>query len=292
MAETYCGKTCADCEYKETLSCSGCRGGPGKQYGGDCPVAKCCREKGHQQCSTCGFSENCNPFRGKNRMPEYRLKAIEAEKIRTAEMARRASILGPWLWVLFWLCVLSSIGSLVTSAGTAGAIPAITISGYVFSAICSFIYGIIHICLGSEEERYRKSGVCVLIGGAISAVAQFIPGVSEDILWILMLSFATVVVSLIGEYSAFTAHSIVITGLDNKQAEKWSMLLKWYFSLVAAALGGIALYFLVPFLGVLVMILACISLCVVDILKLVYLYRTAKRFREYTVDGCEQIASR
>ena len=56
MAETYCGKICAECAQKETLNCSGCKAGPGRQFGGDCKLAKCCRAKGHQECATCGFS--------------------------------------------------------------------------------------------------------------------------------------------------------------------------------------------------------------------------------------------
>ena len=48
MAETYCGKVCRECEQKEALSCPGCKLGPGKLYGGDCELAKCCREKGNR----------------------------------------------------------------------------------------------------------------------------------------------------------------------------------------------------------------------------------------------------
>ena len=85
MAETYCGKTCADCSQKETLSCPGCKAGPGKQYGGDCKLAKCCIEKGHQECSTCGFNGHCGTLHGRICMPDDRLKAIEVEKEETAE---------------------------------------------------------------------------------------------------------------------------------------------------------------------------------------------------------------
>lgn len=28
MAETYCGKTCAECTQKEILNCPGCKAGP------------------------------------------------------------------------------------------------------------------------------------------------------------------------------------------------------------------------------------------------------------------------
>lgn len=69
MAETYCGKSCLECGQKDVLNCPGCKAGPGKQYGGDCELAKCCRSKGHQECSTCGFNGNCGTLRSKDRMP-------------------------------------------------------------------------------------------------------------------------------------------------------------------------------------------------------------------------------
>jgi hypothetical protein len=49
MAETYCGKTCTSCIQKEALNCPGCKVGPGRQYSGECALAKCCRNKKHQE---------------------------------------------------------------------------------------------------------------------------------------------------------------------------------------------------------------------------------------------------
>ena len=52
MAETYCGKSCAECTKKEELNCMGCKTGPGRPFGGDCELAKCVRDKGHETCET------------------------------------------------------------------------------------------------------------------------------------------------------------------------------------------------------------------------------------------------
>lgn len=284
MAETYCGKTCAGCAHKENLNCPGCKAGPGRQYGGDCTLAKCCREKGHQECITCGFSGNCNTLRGKDRMPEYRLKAIEAEKLRTAAIAKRAPVLGRWLWVLFWLFIPSSIAAFLTNENIAGSIPSVFIPGQVLSAICSFIYGIILIRLTSEEERYRTAGICALVCGAVSVLIAWISRDPEFVSWTLLLSLPAAIVSFVGEYNEFTAHSIVLTGLDNGQSEKWSSLWKWYIGMYGAMLGSILIILIAPILGLLVTIGAGIGLIVVSILKLVYLYRTAKLFREFTID--------
>lgn len=284
MAETYCGKTCLECGQKDTLNCPGCKAGPGRQYGGDCELAKCCRDKGHQECSTCGFSGNCGTLRSKERIPDYRIRSIEVEKERRAAIAKRAPILGKWLWILFWLFIPSSIASLMTNENITVLLPRLYIPGLVLSAICSVAYGAILIRLTSEEERYRTAGICALIGGAVSILIACISGGAEIPSWTLVISIPAAIVSFVGEYNEFTAHSIVLGGVDNDLSDKWSALWKWYIGMYCAMLGSLLVIVISPILGLLVTLAAAIGLIVVSILKLVYLYRTAKLFREYPVE--------
>ncbi len=285
MAETYCGKTCVGCAQKEILACAGCKVGPGRQHDGDCKLAKCCREKGHQECITCGHNGTCNTLRGKERMLEYRLKAIEAEKIRAAAIAKCAPVLGRWLWILFWLIIPNTIASFMTDETIVGLIPAALVLGQVLGAICSSVYGIILIRLASEEERYRTAGICALVCGVMNLLTACIPGAYQDSWWVLTLALLTVIAVPIGQYNEFTAHSVVLTGLDNKQAEKWAALWKWYIMMYGAIIGSVLLILFIPFLGFLVTFAAGIGRLVVSIFKLVYLYRTAKLFREYSIEG-------
>lgn len=287
MAETYCGKSCTDCTQKEALSCPGCKAGPGKQYGSDCKLAKCCIEKGHQECATCGFNGSCGTLRGKNNMPDYRLKAIEAEKARMAAIAKRAPILGKWLWILFWLIIPSTAASLMTNKTIVGWIPSVFMPGLVLSAICSLVYGVILIRLASEEERYKTAGICALVSGAVSVLIACISGGAEAPTWTLLFSLPAAIISFVGEYNEFTAHSIVLNGLDNDQAEKWTFLWKWYIGMYGAVLGSILLIVVTPVLGLLVMLAAAIGLAVVGIVKLVYLYRTATLFKAYKIQNTE-----
>lgn len=284
MAETYCGKNCTECGQKDILNCPGCKAGPGKQYGGECDLAKCCREKGHQECSTCGFNGNCGTLRSKERMPEYRLRRIEAERIRVEAIAKRAPVLGKCLWILFWLIIPSSIASLMTNENITVLLPRLYIPGLVLSAICSVVYGAILIRLTSEEERYRTAGICALIGGAVSVLIACVSGGAEIPTWTLLVSIPAAIVSFVGEYNEFTAHSIVLTGVDNELSEKWSSLWKWYIGTYCAMLGSLLVIVISPILGLLVTLAAAIGLVVVSILKLVYLYRTAKLFRDYPVE--------
>lgn len=52
MAVSICGADCAQCPSRE--GCGGCRETGGRPFGRDCPVAVCCRDEGHAQCSQCG----------------------------------------------------------------------------------------------------------------------------------------------------------------------------------------------------------------------------------------------
>ena len=283
MAETYCGKSCEECTKKEQLNCSGCKTGPGRQFGGDCELAKCVRDKGHETCDTCGFKGNCGTLRSRESMPDYRIKKIEAETMRKAAIAERAPVLGKWLWIIFWLVIPSSIGSIMSHETTAKILPGLFMPGQIINAICSLIYGAILLKLGSEEDRYRTAGICALIAGASSALAAMINGGSDGATWILIFTIPAAIVAIVGEYNEYMAHSAVLSGVDNELSEKWEVLWKWYIGLFLGMFGCIIVMLIIPILGAIAILGCAIGTIVVSILKLVYLYRTAKIFREYPV---------
>ena len=283
MAETYCGKSCAECTKKEQLNCSGCKTGPGRQFGGDCELAKCVRDKGHETCDTCGFKGNCGTLRSRDHFPDYRIRKIEAEEMRKAAIARRAPVLGKWLWIIFWLIVPSAIGSLMANETTAKILPGLFMPGQIINAICSLTFGVILLKLGSEEDGYRTAGICTLIAGASSSIAAIVNGASEGATWILIFTIPAAIVAMVGEYNEYMAHSAVLSGVDNELSEKWEVLWKWYIGLFLGMLGCILVMLIAPVLGAIAILGCAIGTIVVGILKLVYLYRTAKIFREYPV---------
>ena len=283
MAETYCGKTCAECSKREELNCQGCKTGPGRQFGGDCELAKCVRDKGHETCETCGFKGNCGTLRSRESMPDYRIRKIESEKMRKAAIAKRAPVLGKWLWIIFWLVIPSSIGSIMAHETTAKILPGLLMPGQIINAICSLTYGAILLKLGTEEDRYRTAGICALIAGASSALAAMINGGSDGATWILIFTIPAAIVAIVGEYNEYMAHSAVLSGVDNELSEKWEVLWKWYIGLFLGMLGCIIVMLIIPILGAIAIFGCAIGTVVVSILKLVYLYRTAKIFREYPV---------
>ena len=283
MAETYCGKNCAECSKREELNCQGCKAGPGRQFGGDCELAKCVRDKGHETCETCGFKGNCGTLRSRESMPDYRIRKIESEKMRKAAIAKRAPVLGKWLWIIFWLIIPSTIGSIMAHETTAKILPGLVMPGQIINAICSLTYGAILLKLGSEEDRYRTAGICALIAGGVSAVVAIITVAAEEATWTLLFTLPAAVVAMVGEYNEYMAHSAVLSGVDNELSEKWEVLWKWYIGLFLGMIGCILLMLIAPVLGAIVILGCAIGTVVVGILKLVYLYRTAKIFREYPV---------
>lgn len=281
MSETYCGKSCVDCAQKEALNCPGCKAGPGRQFGCDCELAKCVRSKGHEACDTCNFKGNCGTLRSRNNMPDYRRRKREAEAQRKAAIAKRAPVLGKWLWVLFWLIVPSTIAGLMTQDSVIEFAPALYISGQILNAIVSVAYGLILMKLASEEDRYRTAGICALVAGGVSVLLAFITGTAATPTWTLLFSIPAAIVSLVGEYNEYMAHSTVLTGVDDALSEKWEKLWKWYIGLFCAMFSSLLVMIIIPLLGALVILVAAIGVIVVSILKLVYLYRTAKIFRDY-----------
>ena len=281
MAETYCGKSCGDCTRKAELNCSGCKSGPGKWYGGDCKLAKCARDKGHETCETCGLRDRCGTHRSREDMPDDRIRRIAAEEKRKAAIAKRAPVLGKWLWIMFWLNIPGNIGSLMMNDSTVNVLPGLFVPGLIISAICSFIYGAILLKLGSEEDRYRTAGTCVLIVGVFNALTAMISAGSEGSNWMLTLKVLALVVALVGEYNEYVAHSAVLSGVDNELSQKWEVLWKWYIGLLLGTFGCLFVALILPILGAIAALGCSVGSIVVGILKLVYLYRTAKEFREY-----------
>lgn len=282
MAETYCGKTCAECAQKETLNCPGCKAGPGRQFGCECELAKCVRDKGHETCDTCIFKGNCGMLRGRESMPDYRRRRDEAETQRKAAIARRAPALGKWLWILFWLVIPSTIGSLMTQEFMVNLAPGLYISGKILNAVVLVVYGIILLRLASEDDKYRTAGICFLISSAVSVLVTVISGTGETPPWTLLFTVPAAVVSFMAEYNECMAHAAVLTGVDNEQSEKWEKLWKWNIGLFGALLGSMIVVFILPLIAAIVMLAAAIGLVVLSILKLVYLYRTARIFKDYT----------
>jgi hypothetical protein len=280
MAETYCLKSCAECQMKEQLSCPGCRQGPGERFKGDCALKKCCVGRGHETCETCNQNSWCGTFRGRERMPENRLKEMEAERQYRQVMAHRAPILGKWLTVLFWLLIPGMIASLMLEETFAAAMPGLRIPGIVLQGLCILASGGILLRLSRLEEKYKIAAICSVIAQAASLATTQL--VNQEMLGLrLVITIPLAILGLVGKYHEFMGHSDVLVGVDGDQAAKWETLWKWTIGMELGAIGCILLTAIIPLLGAVVLLVVSIGTVVVGILEMVYLYRTGRIFRGY-----------
>lgn len=91
-----CGAYCGDCEWKEKTGCPGCKACKGTMFWGECGIAKCCVEKGHEHCGLCeGLA--CADLQAAFDMPEHgdngerlsNLKAWAAGKNEYIKLTKR-----------------------------------------------------------------------------------------------------------------------------------------------------------------------------------------------------------
>ena len=282
MSETYCGKSCAECLQKEQLACPGCMNGPGKRFG-DCDLAKCCQDKHHETCETCMSKNQCGLLRGKERMPERRMKRLEEEKQQRQAAARRAPILGRWLTVLFWLLIPSLLASVLQMDALSAAVPGLKTPGLLLQLAVFLGQALILLRLSQVDESYRTAFWCYLIGGGVGVVLDLITGGNAG-QWTVVLTVPAGIVSIVGKYHEFTAHSNALYRIDDCLAWDWLGLRKWYVMCYAVVVGAVVLAIISPILGILAIIAGGIGMVVVGISELYLLYQTAARFRAYAAD--------
>lgn len=255
--EGICGRMCDACTWKEQLDCPGCQDGPGRRFSGGCPIADCCREKGHTACVTCTFSTGCALRR--RDMPQNRLWAVEAERERRARLDRNAPVLAKWLWLLFWLVIPSVFSNILTMDTVAGAFPTAGVVGNVLAFLISLAYGVLLWQLREAAGRYRTAALCYLAGGIISGVL-LLPAIPEgNWLWWL-LSLPVMVLELCAAYQEFYAHAEVLEELDPELAGKWRLLWKWWIGLLLGLFGCIFLALISAILGLLAILADAIGL--------------------------------
>ena len=77
------------------------------------------------------------------------------------------------------------------------------------------------------------------------------------------------------------------TDLENAMntalSEKWIRLWKWYMGTFLGIIGGTVLAVMIPLIGMIIVLGATIGTMVVSVVKIVYIYKTAKAFRNYPI---------
>ena len=195
-----------------------------------------------------------------------------------------AAVLAGRLWPLFWLIVPGTIAGFLSDEALSAHWPDLALLGEILGILCSVVYGLLLLSLAKVNGGYRAAGACTLFVVAAGVIVQVLTG-SEDSYMedggAMMVALLTGVAALVGEYTECTSHAEVLEPVDLELSGKWRRLWKWYIGTYLGSVGSIVVVMIFGPLGLLVMLASIIGMMVVAILKLVYLWRTARTFREY-----------
>ena len=211
---------------------------------------------------------HCEP--AKNTCGQRKLLPAEAQR------------LGKLLSILFWLFIPSGIASIMTSGNMADLSPAVFTAGNVLLTACSLIYGIILIQMAFAQPRYRTAGIFSLLTSAVViliAILCYTTKIDSDSLIFSIIQF---ILAFACVYTEYSAHALLLQHIEPDFSDKWSVLWKANIGSSVIIICGIVVLLGSPIFGILLLLVSCIALIVISILKLVYLYRTAKIFRKYT----------
>ncbi len=218
-------------------------------------------------------------------MNETGFDNVNTERQEDAGLSERAKVLGKWLWVLFWLFVPGIIAGFMKNESLQVSAPSVYTAGIVLNIVCGAAYAFVLLKLSNVDDEYHTAGIFELIGVAAALVMLIFPSLSKDMTISFLVAVPTAVISLLGEYHEFSAHSIVLVRVNPDLSDKWKMLWKWLLGCQLATLGCAFVAVISPQLGMAVLFLTAIATVVVYVMKLIYLYRTAKIFRTYPGEG-------
>lgn len=280
MAQSYCGKSCAECRSRYELDCPGCKYGPGTLSGG-CSIAKCCIGQGHAVCDTCTKLPHCQTIKAKDIAPEIRLKRMAAQKAEKERLARRAPVLGTWLWVLFWAYIVNIATSVLLQTDWAYILAVILNFGVLITMTLSFWK------LSSCSDYYKKAFYCcigiIVLNAIVEALSNLLYANASTVL-ALICAFPVLVLNIVEIYFENQGHSEQLRPVDAAMADKWLNLWKWFIYAGAALCVSTLILAIFPVLGLFLFLPSCIGLLVVSIMRIKCLYDSAYIFHDIAAE--------
>ena len=274
---TYCGKSCEYCQWKEELSCEGCKNGPGQALYGDCQLAICCRERRHETCETCLEREFCSDLEKRSATPQERLERRQRElqlQERTAAIAPRVAML---LGILFWLVIPRGVSVLLGQETLTARLPVLGMVASVLGSVCNLAYALVLLKLAFASGKYRSAAMCSLVSWGFNAIMLFMKASAVTTVLVVVV----MAVTLVSDYFEFHGHGELLDPLHSAQADAFRMLWKWNIAATGAVMGGLILLVISPFFGIVTLLTGATGVVVVGVRKLICLNRAWKLFRDY-----------
>ena len=200
---------------------------------------------------------------GENRSKKYGVSSEAGRRIKT----------------LFWIYLIS----LILDTGTVICRNLQTSYFIIKGAYIFFYGGIRHRAIrnGFGKQELQKAGIFALVTTAVSVLTTFVfPDKGIGALYMIML-FGGAVIGILRDYNEYTAHSRLVYKKNPVLSDKWYGLWRKYIILMAIMLVSAILIFILPWLDVvmfLVFLAGFIGVIALEVLKIVYLHRTAELF--------------
>lgn len=218
-------------------------------------------------------------------MNEWNKEIQNENELQVVISVSKAEELGKWLGILFWMVIPSIAGAVLSNQAVAAWLPFLYLPGRIISMVTLCAYGYILLKLSSESSRYRMAAICCLASVAVDAGSSLIPEGFSMASLVGLLTFPVLILAFYGEYSEYMGHSEILRALDDGMALKWKRLWRWCLYSLGVMTGSILLVMFSPALGITALLVGLIGTLIVSVMKLTYLYRTAKIFREYAKES-------
>ena len=274
MAETYCGRTCAECAERAQLKCPGCKLGPGRPYGGDCSITRCCVTKGLSSCGDCVNASTCFQWKHHTTVSTDRLKNQNRQVAETIARAEENQFLSQWVGVLFWYSIINMVLQFMFGIATMSA--ELKWAGELVSVAGSIGLALIFLKISQSSHCFRVAGICTIV----SVVFTFLGSVLEGTGFGTLFTLVALLPSVVATYFEFVGYSEITEEQDEQLASDWRGV--WYANLIGiiGLIVALVLTLLGTLLGALLTIVIGLGLLVVAVVKYVLLYKTAQLFRE------------
>lgn len=278
---SYCGKCCEACTCREERSCPGCRMGPAAADFLSCAIGECCKRQHHIRCDSCGRKEECTLLQTKADMPALLDQRIQQKKQYNEMLRRKKKFLEKWTWILFWMIIPSVLTALLTTEQIGDKFHLLYMFAGILRIGLAAAEGIILLLMSTHSRDFKIAGYSALFLAGSNLFTFLISDVNVAAATIELLLLPREVLSIVYIYYFHRGFAGVLEDVDWELSGKWKniwkeLLIAYGVLLVSPVLG--AIHFLAPLMALLVLV-SSVCIIVLSILRVVYLFKTARAFR-------------
>lgn len=177
-----------------------------------------------------------------------------------------------WFGRLFWLSLLESFISILWDVRLLGRFSSLFWPGRIVIFCITIGYCVILLLLSRQYSRYRAAAVCLLVSAVLNIVSYAT--------WSAIFAVPAAILSFTGEYLEFYSHAAILSPIDAVLPSKWKHLFKWELAAFCVSWASSFVLSLSMALGNVLLYSSLLLQSFLGIVEILYLYRTARTFRE------------